>query len=126
MKSFAITLLLFVFTGTMFASAPSIGSANATIVAARNANSKGIEMRVRGANHVRVGSAIATELYSLYAGEAHLVVENAEGARFVEQSLVIDQGLNLLKLNVAEIPTGIYFVKVNIQGRSETATFVVK
>ncbi len=130
MKTFAITLLLFVFGVTVYAASPAVAVAahnnGVTIVASRNADAKGLEMRLRGTGHINVGSAITAELYSTYDGEAQMFVENASGKRFAEQLLTLEKGKNLIKMNIAEIPAGIYFIKVKVDGKSETTTFVVK
>lgn len=130
MKTFAITLLLFVFGVTVYAASPAATVAahnnGVTIVASRNADAKGLEMRLRGTGHINVGSAITAELFSTYDGEAQMVVENASGKRFAEQVLTLEKGKNLIKMNIAEIPAGIYFIKVKVDGKSETTTFVVK
>ncbi len=122
MKTLATLFTFIVFAGTVFAAAPS----NTTIVAARNAESKTINMHIRGTDHVKIGSAITAELIALDATIAQLTVENAKGSRFLETDMALEAGMNVVRFKVAEIPAGIYFIKVNVNGKSETTTFVVK
>lgn len=119
MKTFAkftslFLLVMFVFATTTYAkSAPSPETA------------KTLGLRLRGTDHINIGSAITAELYANFNGMAHLTVVNAKGQQFAQSEMRMTEGKNLVKFKVSEIPAGVYFIKVKAEGKSETTTFVV-
>lgn len=119
MKSFAKIIPLFVLALTLFATAPVKGTPTVE-------NYKSFMLSLRGSNHVQIGTIVATELYSHYSGDAHLTVENAKGQAFVATDVRMKYGKNIVKFKVSEIPSGIYFIKVTAEGKTETTHFVVE
>lgn len=85
-----------------------------------------LQMRFLGGSRVTPGSAITAELNSNFATQATLTVENLSGKRFVDTEIAVTEGFNRVKFNVAEIPDGVYFVKVKSADKTQTLTFVVK
>lgn len=83
-------------------------------------------MHFRGSNYVKAGSTISVELNSTFEATAELSVENTDGKQFVDTGIEIEKGVNVLKFNVSDIPSGVYFVKVKTDSKTETLTFVVQ
>jgi hypothetical protein len=119
MKTFAKFTTLFVLILFVFGTATFVEAAPST------ENAKTIALRLRGTDHIQAGAAITAELNSTFNGLAQLTVENAKGQRFAETEMALVEGRNLVKFKVSEIPSGIYFIKVKSEGKSETVTFVV-
>jgi hypothetical protein len=119
MKTFAKFTLSFVFALALFSMAPAPKATDGI------EKVKTIELRLRGTDRIKIGSAITAEVNSSFAGQAQLTVENAKGQRFAQTEMRMAEGKNLVKFKVSEIPAGIYFIQVKADGRSETITFVV-
>ncbi|MFN8395258.1 MAG: T9SS type A sorting domain-containing protein [Bacteroidia bacterium] len=120
MKTIAKTLSLILIAIMTFAAAPALKAAD------HSDEAKAIKMRLVGTDHVNAGSALTAELTSTLATDAKLMVTNADGKVFAEAQLTVDQGENRVKLNVSDIPSGVYFIKLVAAGKRETLTFVVQ
>lgn len=103
----------------------SLVTAPAAQAATHSDEERSIEMRFLGRDHVTIGSAITAELNTSFSTEAELIIENDLGKQFVNTRIALDQGMNLLKFRVAEIPQGAYFVKVKTGDKVQTLTFFV-
>jgi hypothetical protein len=119
MKTFAKITTLFLLAISFFAFAPAVKAAD------HNADAKALKIQLYGSDRIKIGNAVTAELNSAFAAKAELVVEDAAGKRLVDTDLALDSGKNLVKFKVAEIPAGIYFIKVKVDGKLETVTFVV-
>lgn len=119
MKTFAKFSTLFFLAIAFLLNAPLAQAASHTD------ETKSMEIRLRGTDRTNIGNAVTAELNANFDAQAQLTVENAAGQRFVETDLMIEAGRNLVKFNISEIPAGIYFIKVNVNGKTETTTFVV-
>jgi hypothetical protein len=119
MKTFAKFSTLFFLAIALMLNAPLAQAASHTD------ETKSMEIRLRGTDRTNIGNAVTAELNANFDAQAQLTVENAAGQRFVETDLMIEAGRNLVKFNISEIPAGIYFIKVNVNGKTETTTFVV-
>jgi hypothetical protein len=120
MKSLATIFAALFLSFMSLAAAPS-SSESSPIYA-----SKGMAMHFRGSNYVKAGSTISVELNSTFEATAELSVENTDGKQFVDTGIEIEKGVNVLKFNVSDIPSGVYFVKVKTDSKTETLTFVVQ
>ncbi|MBK9453254.1 MAG: T9SS type A sorting domain-containing protein [Bacteroidetes bacterium] len=120
MKTFAKILSLVLLVITTFAAAPI------TKAASHSDDERTLQMRFLGRDYVTAGSALTAELTSTFDATAELTVENSTGKRFVETQFEVNEGFNLVKFNVAEIPAGIYFVKVKSDGKVQHLSFVVR
>jgi hypothetical protein len=85
-----------------------------------------IEMRFVGRDRVTAGSAITAEVNASVGTQAQLIVENPDGKRFLETQLSMEQGTSRVKFRVSEIPAGVYFVKLQSEGKTQTLSFVVQ
>lgn len=119
MKTIAKTLSLILIAIMTFAAAPALKAAD------HSDEAKAIKMRLIGTDHVNAGSALTAELTATLTTDAQLMVTNAEGKVFATTQLVVDEGANRVKLNVSDIPSGVYFIKLSAAGKRETLTFVV-
>lgn len=120
MKSFAKITALFLLLVSTFAFAP------ATKAAPHNDEIHAVSFRFMSDGHVTRGSAVAAELNSNFETQAQLTVENLSGKKLVDTPIAVQEGYNMLKLSVAEIPAGVYFVKLHTEGKTQSLTLVVK
>lgn len=65
------------------------------------------------------------EFHADHIVQAALRVENADGKVMCEHPLVLGAGANCLKLRFREMPSGVYFIKVNSEMGSESVTMVL-
>lgn len=120
MKTIAKTLSLILIAIMTVAAAPALKAAD------HNDEVRAIKMRLIGTDHVNAGSALTAEFTSTLATDAKLMVTNADGKIFAETQLTVDEGMNRVKLNVSDVPSGVYFIKLQADGKHETLTFVVQ
>lgn len=120
MKKFAKITTLFLLLLLTFAAAPL------TKAAPHNDEIHALSFRFMTGSHVTRGNAVAAELNSNFDTQAKLTVEDLQGKMFVNTDIDVQQGYNLLKLSVAEIPSGVYFVKLQTEGKTQSLTLVVK
>ncbi|MFM2374933.1 MAG: hypothetical protein RLZZ165_29 [Bacteroidota bacterium] len=85
-----------------------------------------VEMHFLKGDRVTPGSTFTAELSGGLDTEVNLVIENSEGKCFGEKQVILDQGAKLLKFRVTEIPAGIYYVKLNYNGKMQKKAFVVE
>ena len=120
MKTFAKILSLLLLAITTFAATPVAKAST------HSDEESTIQMRILGNDHASAGSAITAELTATFDATAELTVENSSGKRFVHTSLDVNQGFNLVKFKVSEVPSGIYFVKVKSEDTVKYLSFVVR
>jgi hypothetical protein len=120
MKMFAKITSLFLM---MFITLTTTATATVTT---HSDEERSVEMRFLSRDHVKAGSAITAEVNATMDTQAQLIVENPAGKRFLETNLNMDQGANVVKFKVAEIPAGVYFVKLYSEGKTKTLSFVVQ
>lgn len=105
------------FTFGMLQAAPGGNKNNATVTS---------NVQLLSGKNVNAGSAITALFQSNNDGEAQITVENLKGKRLLDQNIRIDEGFNLIKLKVAEIPSGFYIIKMKTNGGLQTLPMVVQ
>lgn len=119
MKTFTKITALLILGISLFAVAPAAKAEGVT------EKGMSIEMNLGKTRHFKKGSDVTAELISTHLTDAQFVVENAEGKRYAEATLDLVMGRNLVTFKVADIPAGVYFVKVFANGQQDRITFVV-
>ncbi len=120
MKTFATLFAAILISISSFAAAP--GSNPSLPVY----DSHGLAMQFLGNSRVKAGNTIAVELNSSFQTMAELIVENSQGKQLVDTPYEVAMGVNVLKFSVSEIPSGVYFIKVKTELKTEILTFVVQ
>ncbi len=75
---------------------------------------------------VRKGCSLMANFESDDYANATLIVQNASGKEILHKAIVLDPGANRLRIKVAEIPAGAYFLKIQSASALNEMTFVVK
>jgi hypothetical protein len=120
MKTFAKISSLLLFAAFMFTAIPFTKAANDP------GSAKRIEMRFLKGDHVTKGSSITAELSADTYAQVSLVIENSEGKLYGEKLISIENGAKLVRFRIAEVPAGLYYIKLNYEGKTQSHPFVIQ
>lgn len=113
------------FTVLVLAICLSFGAIQAT-PSGTTSTTKTSKIRLLSGKTVTLGNAVTALFESNQSGEAQIMVETVKGNRLLDQNIELNQGYNLVKVNVAGIPAGFYILTLKTDGGTETMPIIVK